>query len=304
MEWDGKAAAEFTKLPLSKSAKENTKLFAEKMARKNRHDRVTLTDLNFAKKVHYGNVSEEKRRSELEKRVSEDAGLKSRMENEGSEILRRDSRLFKVEACAGQSTKCPNLIIDLDQLKNEIEQKLKDLKVTEMMADIHLDNEPVFAHHRFNVYISGCPVGCLAPETRSFGVHGVSKPKITDVTCKQCFSCVDVCWKGAITIRDGEPHINKSRCDFCDFCIRACPTGKIVSDKKGYRIMVGGRSGRFSQPGIQLFRNADKKTLMEVIEASVKTIREETDSYEDLTWVVNRVGVGPIFQRMYRGNLG
>lgn len=302
MEWDNDAAAEFVRIPLTKSAKENAKLFAEKMARKGGRNRVALKDLEFAKKVAYGNVPEEKRRHQMDERVAlGETDLWQRIESEGREILNREIDLFKVTTCAGQATKCRNLIIETEALKKEIEQKLGEMKVTEMMADLHRDDEPILAHHRFNISISGCPVGCTAPEIRSFGVHGVAKPKITDATCSECYACVDVCWKGAIVIRDGGPHISKSLCDLCGFCFSACPTGTIVSAGTGYRIMVGGRSGRFSQAGTQLFRNADKTTLMAVIEASARTIREEADGYEDLTWVVNRIGVGPIFQKMYRG---
>lgn len=300
MEWEKDAADEFARLPLAKSAKENTRLFAEKMARKGDHSRVNLEDLAFAKKVAYGNVPEEKRRRQLEERVARgEVDLWQRLENEGRELLKQESHLFKVTLCQGEATRCPNLLIGLEELKREMEQKLRQLKVTEMMADLHRDDEPILAHHRFNISISGCPVGCTAPEIRSFGVHGVCKPKITGVTCSECHACTDVCWKGAIVIKDGSPHISKTLCDLCGFCVRACPTGTIVADRTGYRILVGGRSGRFSLAGTQLFRNADKPTLMAVIEAAVKTIREEADGYEDLTWVVNRIGVGPIFQKMY-----
>jgi dissimilatory sulfite reductase (desulfoviridin) alpha/beta subunit len=300
VEWDKVAAEEFARLPLSKSVKENARLFAEKMARKSRRNRVILEDVDVARKVAYGNVSEEKRQRQLDERVARgETDLRLRMEVEGREILKQETNLFKVVTCTGQATGCRNLLIETEELKEEIEQKLRELKVTEMMADLHRDDEPILAHHRFNVSISGCPVGCTAPEIRSFGVHGVAKPKITDAECSECYACVDVCWKGAISIRDGGPRISKTLCDLCGFCMKACPTGTIVPERQGYRVLVGGRSGRFSQAGVQLFRNADRQTLMAVIEAAVKTIKEEADGYEDLTWVVNRIGVGPIFQRMH-----
>lgn len=303
MEWDKNAANEFIRMPLAKSAKANAKLFAEKMARKSHRKRVILKDLEAAKKVTYGNISAEKRQRDLDRRVAEgETDLSQRMEQEGREVLTSGIDLFKVVLCPGESARCPNLNIELEEIKKELEMKLRALKVTEMMADIHGDDEQILAHHRVTISISGCPIGCTAPEVRSFSIQGVAKPKITDVVCNECYSCVDSCWQGAIIIRGGGPQINKSRCDFCECCVRACPTGKLVSEKRGYRIMVGGRFGRLHQVGSQLFRIADKKTLMAVVEAAVRTIREEADGYEDLTSVVNRIGVGPIFQRMYQQN--
>lgn len=303
MEWDKEAADEFVKMPIAKSAKENTKVFAEKLARKNRNKRVTLREVELAKKVTFEDVSEEKRQRELEKRIAEgETDLRQRVEKEGREILSREIDLFNVELCHAQFFRCRSQIIEVRELKKEIERKLRELKVSQMVADSLPDDERIMAHHRVTVSISGCPNGCTGPETRPFGVHGVSRPMITEVTCSECFACVDRCRRGAIAIRDGAPQINTAFCDLCENCVKVCPAGKLVSEVKGYRIMVGGKFGRFHQLGTQLFRIGDKETLMDALEATITTIKEEAVGHEDITSIVNRVGVAPIFQRMYRGN--
>lgn len=303
MEWNKQAADEFIRLPMSRGDKQSTKVFAEKLARKSRRNRVTLNELKAAIRVTCGNVPEEKLRLELEKRIAGgETDLRQRMEQEGREILARETDLFKIDICPGQSSNCRNLIVELVGLKKEMEQKLRELEVSEIVADLHRDDEKIMAHHRITVSISGCPVGCTGPEARPFGVHGVSRPAVTDVTCSECYACVDSCLRGAIVIRDGVPHINTDRCDLCEFCVKACPTGTLVSEKKGYRIMVGGRFGRFHQLGTQLFKIADRDALMAALEASVRTIKEEAAGYEDLATVTNRVGVAPIFQRLYQEN--
>lgn len=299
MEWDKAAADEFVKIPLSKRAKENSKVLAEKIARKNQSGRVTLKDIAETKKLLYQDVPEEKRQSDIDKRVAAgEKDLRQRIEDEGREILTRDIDLFNIELCTGESSSCRNRIIELAPLKEELAQKLRECKVSEIVADLHRDDERIMPHHRFTVSISGCPNGCTGPEAKPFGVHGVSRPMVTEATCSECFICADRCLRGAIIIKDGGPVINRDLCDMCENCVKVCPTGTLVSEKKGYRIMVGGMVGRFHQFGTQLFLMADKSTLMAALEAGVKTLKDEAVGYENLTKVTNRVGIAPIFQRM------
>jgi dissimilatory sulfite reductase (desulfoviridin) alpha/beta subunit len=300
MKWDREAADEFVSMPIAKSAKENTKVFAEKLARKAGSARVTLKEIEAAKKITYEDVTEEKRQRELDKRIAEgETDLRQRIEKEGREILAREIDLFNVEMCHAQYFRCRCQLIEVRGLQKEIEQKLRELKVSEMVADSLPDDERIMAHHRVSVSISGCPNGCTGPETRPFGIHGICPPVITDVTCSECMACVRACRRGAIAILDGGPVISAARCDLCGSCTRTCPTGKLVEESRGYRIMVGGKFGRFHREGSELFRQADKDSLMGALEATINTIKEESIGHEDITSIVNRIGVAPIFRRMY-----
>ncbi|RJQ40976.1 MAG: hypothetical protein C4555_00635 [Dehalococcoidia bacterium] len=299
MEWDKEAADEFVKIPMAKRAKENTKVLVEKLARKNHSDRVTLKEIAETKKLIYKDVPEEKRQRDIEKRIAEgEKDLRQRIEEEGREILARDIDLFNIELCTGETSSCRNRIIELAALKEAVAQKLRGCRVSEIVADLHRDDERIMPHHRFIVSISGCPNGCTGPEAKPFGVHGVSRPMVTDVPCSECFICADRCLRGAIIIKDGGPAINRDLCDMCENCVKGCTTGTLASEKKGYRIMVGGMVGRFHQFGAELFKIVDKDTLMAALEASIKTLRDEARGYENLTKITNRVGVAPIFQRM------
>ena len=80
MEWDSKAVAEFIRMPLAKSAKENAKVQAEKFARKNRSDQVTIKEIEQAKKIIYEDVPEAVRFKELDRRVAEgEKGLNKKL---------------------------------------------------------------------------------------------------------------------------------------------------------------------------------------------------------------------------------
>ncbi|MCX8126805.1 MAG: cation transporter, partial [Dehalococcoidia bacterium] len=134
---------------------------------------------------------------------------------------------------------------------------------------------------------------------RPFGVHGISKPMVVaDIECTQCWACVDRCRRGAVVIRDGGPKINVYLCDMCENCVKVCPTGKLTSERKGYRVLVGGKFGHFHQVGYELFKIADIDQVLVAIEATVRTIKEEALGEESLTSIINRVGVMPIFEKL------
>jgi hypothetical protein len=44
---------------------------------------------------------------------------------------------------------------------------------------------------------------------------------------------------------------------------------------------------------------ADKETLLRALEASIELIREESLGEESLTSIINRLGVAPLFQKIY-----
>ncbi len=303
MEWDREAVEEFVKMPLADVMKETGKLFTEKLARRNRSDCVTLKELEETKRVYYDRVPEGVRNRELDKRIAEgEAGLRERMEKSAREILERDVDLFNVNLCHAKYFRCISQNIEVRELKKEVEQKLRDLKVSEMIADMLRDDERILAHHKLTVSVSGCVNGCTGPETSPFGVAGVSKPMITAAQCTECFTCVDRCRKNAILIRKGRPEIDAAACDRCGNCIKFCPNNVFVSEESGYRIFVGGKFGRFHHDGYELFKIADKETLMKALEATVELIREESIGEESLTSILNRVGVAPIFQKLYQEN--
>lgn len=302
MQWDKEAVEEFVKMPLADVMKETGKVFSEKLARKNKSDRVTLKEITIMKKVYYDRVSEEVRNRELDKRIAEgETDLRERMEKSARAILKREIDLFTVDICHAKYFRCISQNIEVRELKKELEQKLRALQVSQMIADMLRDDERILAHHKIKISISGCVNGCTGPETSPFGVSGVAKPCVTDTDCSGCFVCVDRCRRNALVIRNQRPEIDEAQCDRCGNCIKFCPNGVFASEESGYRIFVGGKFGRFHHDGYELFKIADKEMLLESLEATIELIREESIGEESLTSIINRVGVAPIFQKLYQG---
>jgi len=300
MEWDNQAVEEFVKMPLADVMKETGKLFAEKWARKNSTGRVTLKEIAILKNVYYDRVPEEQRNRELDKRIAEgETDLRERMERSAREILKKKIDLFDVNICHARFFRCISQNIEVRELKKQVQRRLRELHVTEMIADLLGDHERILAHHKLTVSISGCVNGCTGPETDPIGISGVAKPRITDAACTECFTCVERCRRNAIIIRGGRPVIDEKSCDCCGNCIKFCPEHVFEAEETGYRIFVGGKFGRFHSDGYELFKMADKETLFRVLEATIGFIRENTIGEESLTSIIHRVGVAPIFKKIY-----
>jgi len=141
----------------------------------------------------------------------------------------------------------------------------------------------------------------MAPSNaRAFAIAGAAQPIVTSTECSQCYICVDQCRRNAILLRNGRPEIDLHACDQCGNCIKFCPKGVFATADSGYRIFAGGRFGRFHRDGYLLFGIADKETLFRTLEASIELIREEAVGEEALDSIIKRIGVAPLFQKLYQ----
>ncbi len=298
MQWQTAAVESFVKMPIGDSVKESIKLLSERRARKRGADTVDLEDLKPVKRLYFKAVPEEKRRREYEKRIAEgESDLLERMAKSARAILEREIDLFKVELCHAQYFNCTGQNIEVRGLKKEIEGALREMGVTELIADLLPPHERLMAHHRLSVAVSGCVSGCTMPELRPVGLAGAVRPAVTGDDCDQCYDCVDNCRRNAIMLRRGQPEIDERARDDCGRCIKVCPQGVFTARETGYRVWMGGKFGRFHQRGYEVFRIADKDTMMRSLEALVATIRESADTEESITSILNRVGVVKVLKK-------
>jgi len=300
MEWEGDAVDVFASLLIADSTREGAKVHAETIARRAGHDRVNRDDMEKTRKAYYGRTSEEVRLREFENRAKRTgasvAKLRQQMEQAAREILKRDIDLFTVIACRAEPA-ARNF--DPWELKLEIEHRLRELDITRIITDKLSLKRPISNHHKFIVSLAACTNGCVTPETRSFGLSGVVKPRINDNECSECYLCVDGCKQNAIILRKGRPEIDFNACDYCGHCIKVCPTRVFDPEQTGFRVFVGGRLGRFHQPGFVLFRITDKATVMKALESVVSLIKDEAIGEENIGNLIKRSWVAPIYQRIY-----
>jgi pyruvate formate lyase activating enzyme len=79
---------------------------------------------------------------------------------------------------------------------------------------------------RTTVFLKGCPLRCgwcSNPESQD------PRPEIMfrSQQCRKSGACTEVCDVDAITLIDGLPRLDRSRCTLCMDCVEACPSGAL-----------------------------------------------------------------------------
>jgi len=150
---------------------------------------------------------------------------------------------YQLDACFGPSG-CPNRAIQADKLVERIEGCLREADLlTFLKREV---GENLKFHHEFRVTVAECPNACSQPQIKDLGIIGASIPAITEEPCSGCDACTVSCPDDAIRLGtdDSLPVIDGSRCLVCGKCIGVCPTGTLVEDQSGYRVLLGGKLGR------------------------------------------------------------
>jgi dissimilatory sulfite reductase (desulfoviridin) alpha/beta subunit len=292
MKWEEDAKQVINSIPIHDVIKKMLIIWAERTARKNKSDVVTMKEIQQTRDDYFEHFGAEK------------MGKIQRIRDEGksdtdidiSVELNKDPALYNIDLCHSRFFGCSRDLINVRELGPKIKQKMEELKITEILADKAC--EVLMPHSTLTVSISGCANICTAAESKEIGIHGVAKPKITDKECTQCEKCIHICLDRIVSLKDGRPVINEDYCKVCGACIYACPTGTIDVDKKGCRIMVGGLFGRFAHYGTELYKITDTDKIFPILEACVKLIEQEfNEEHEDnFSLLLRRTGISPIFE--------
>lgn len=157
-----------------------------------------------------------------------------------------DKKLYKIEICRGPKG-CRNSVVNVESLLRNIEKLCENLLEKISFGTIN--------HHQlFKISISNCPNGCSRPQIAAIGIIAASMPYITNENCSGCGNCVLTCREGVVLLNQEmtKPIINYDKCLYCEACVRACPVEVIKSERRGYRILSGGKLGRHPGLGIDL----------------------------------------------------
>ncbi len=201
------------------------------------------------------------------------------------------TRGFEIDQCFG-ADQCPNRSVEFDGIYERIEALLKNKKLEEFLRATV--NGPVKMHHAFRVSVSGCPNACSRPQIVDFGLVGASLVKVVnDAACTQCEFCYKVCKENALSLdsKTGQPVLSASACLKCGACAEGCPSGTLVSEKKGFRIMLGGKLGRHPQLGMELPGLWSHDEALDVLSRCVDHFKEHNRGGERFGDILNRTGL-------------
>lgn len=294
MKWEEDARELVESIPVHDIIKKMIILWAEKVARKNKSDMVTMKEMQQTRDDYFEWFGPEKI-AKIQK--TRESG-KSDRDIDILASLNKDPALYNIDLCHSRFFGCDRDIINVKELGPKIKRKMEELKITEILADKAC--EILMPHSTFTISISGCANLCTAAESREVGIHGVSKPMVTDEECIQCEKCVHSCLDRIITLKDGRPVINYDYCKLCGSCINVCSTGTLAVAEKGCRIMVGGSFGRFATYGKEVYKMANEEKIYPILEACVDLIKKEWDEQHDdhFSFLIGRTGISPIYEHL------
>ncbi len=324
MEWDEEASLRLEKIPVFVRRMARSKI--EKRASEKGKSIVTVEDVEDAKASFMGTGSVKSDKGVIN---TNPFSLDSKAGEDKYEILKRSDEyveedgypaMYNIEICRGEDVECPFLIAGIKGLQQKIKNRLREIEFSKKLIS-RIDGK-ILPHQRLKIAISSCPNCCSMPQIRDFGVHVRAKVYVDDnFECNGCGNCLRACKEGAIRISgmsnqprgeagDGNTEqqengkkvvtINYDRCLHCGLCAEVCPTGTIKTEKKCFRVMIGGKLGRHPRFAEDLIDFADETEVLNALDVCVDAILNEKKE-KRFGELVRKIGIGE-FKRRLKGN--
>lgn len=218
MPWEAEAESAVEKAPFFVRAKIRAKV--EEFCKSEGRNKVSLDDVNKAKASF-------------------------------TKDMQKQIKGYQIASCFSSSG-CPNRMFDSENLLKRLEAELIKSDILSFLTK-HVKTGLKF-HHEFRLTFADCPNSCSQPQIADFGVIAASVPRIVYKNCTLCGECVDSCPDRAITLDHDKsfPVIDFELCRMCGICSKVCKFNEITEEKRGYRVLLGGRLGRNPRLGLEL----------------------------------------------------
>lgn len=210
-----------------------------------------------------------------------------KMVEKGVDMEGLKTRYSQVKVCGGAAG-CPLSLISDREIAGSLAGALGRAGLDGHLAG-SIDG-PVLFHHKFRVAVAGCPNSCSQPQIVDFGVIGQSRPGRGEDCCTGCGICVSTCKENSVSLQEGGPVFDYSRCLNCGQCIQACPAGAIREEKSGFRVLVGGKLGRHPRLAGTLLEMAGEDWVLSALEGAVQVYKEHGRDSERLAGMMERLG--------------
>jgi dissimilatory sulfite reductase (desulfoviridin) alpha/beta subunit len=148
--------------------------------------------------------------------------------------------------------------------------------------------------HKFKIGVTGCPNSCIKPQENDVGFVAVAEPVFDESDGNECISCglcEETCPQGAISLVDGRPVIDLSKCSNDGKCISVCPTTSIRAGHQGWNLFVGGKWGREPQLGELFASFLSEEEGLNLVGRILVAFASLAKRGERLGSLVNRLGL-------------
>lgn len=148
------------------------------------------------------------------------------------------------------------------------------------------ENMPV----KIKFAVTGCPNACAKPQENDLGVMGIMRPVIIADDCSGCATCTFMCPEKAIVMDGDKAIILWDKCNLCGACVGTCPTDLIIEEWKGFKILVGGKVGKYPKLGEELVNVDSAEEAVAIFRKIINWSKENTELGERLGICLDRVG--------------
>lgn len=178
-------------------------------------------------------------------------------------------------ACPGIA--CRNGIVDGQALARRIDESFREF---------------TGLHAKFKIALAGCPNACSKPSENDLGIMGVAHVSVDADPCTGCGACEKRCKVAAIAVADDSiARLDTSRCIECGGCALVCPTGAAHIEETGYRVLAGGKMGRFPKLGDVIAPwLADEEQVVGAVGKVLEWYRTEGKKGERIADTMARIG--------------
>jgi len=146
-------------------------------------------------------------------------------------------------------------------------------------------------HHKFKISFSGCPIDCARTREMDLGFQGIAEPCLKADLCNGCTLCVAACEEKALTMMNGLPTRDNSKCLYCGDCIKVCPVDAMVAARNGWLVRVGGKHGKHPIYAYEIAQFADDTKCLALIERTTEWYRKNAEGRERIGAVIGRLGL-------------
>jgi anaerobic sulfite reductase subunit C len=268
MVWDTDAEEALAQLPVPLIMQPYARIYAEKIARHRKSDRVTREMLVETEKAYAQFMGREK--TEQLRAFLAGTGPPPALEDE---LFFTDNNvLYHIETCFTKYGENSDTVrTALKDMMRSVCAVLEEERVTDLMADLALG--PIHGASRFTVGMTGCPNCCVSPYLKDFGIIMQHRVDITEAACVHCGACLPMCIEKAIQLTDRGPVINRAVCVQCELCSRDCPTGTLTVRERGWRVIAGGSGGRHPALAVLIEDFTTKQRVLTILRNAIARLR-------------------------------
>ncbi|MEI6125890.1 MAG: hypothetical protein WCQ99_04975 [Pseudomonadota bacterium] len=267
MEWDTDALEIIEAIPLPPMIAHYAKMDAERRAKKKGLVRVTA---DIARETELG----------YEKALGKESVELLRMAARGEDMqlpdeffIEEPEELYSIQLCPAQyGASTMEKRNQMKQILTPLRNKLKELGVTRILMDKATTS--LMSHHALRIGVTGCANACFSPYFSDFGVLGMYRPAVKESGCTRCNACAAYCSDHAITLGETGPVIDYNKCVMCSGCTEVCEQGVLYTEKRGYKVVVGGSGARHPHIAQTVVDCTDLDGVLKILERAIALLEQ------------------------------